>query len=265
MLSLEGVSYRYPGYARQVLQDIDLTLGDGEIVGLVGPNEAGKSTLCLVLSGLAPASVGGVLAGTVTIDGATTAGLKPYELARRIGLVFQNPNTQRSGVTATVFEEVALGPVNLGLPVADTVERTRWALAALRIEHLADRDPARLSGGQAQLVAIASILAMRPRHLVLDEPTAQLDPEGTRLVAEALRDLASTGTALLIAEHKTDVLARICQRIVAIDAGRIVLDAPAPEGFADPSLAAIGVEAPATVRIGAALGELGVAMPGITQ
>jgi energy-coupling factor transporter ATP-binding protein EcfA2 len=180
-----------------------------------------------------------------------------------VGLVFQNPNTQRSGVTATVFEEVALGPVNLGLPVAETVERTRWSMAALRIEHLAERDPTRLSGGQAQLVAIASILAMRPRHLVLDEPTAQLDPEGTRLVGEALRDLAATGTALLIAEHKTDVLARICQRVVAIDAGRIVLDAPANEGFADPGLPRIGVEPPAVVRIGAALAALGVAMPEI--
>jgi energy-coupling factor transport system ATP-binding protein len=263
MLVLDRVSYRYPGYARQVLADIDLTLGDGEIVGLVGPNEAGKSTLCLVLSGLAPASVGGALSGTVVIDGQPTAGLKPYELARLVGLVFQNPNTQRSGVTATVFEEVALGPVNLGLPVAETVERTRWAMAALRIADLADRDPARLSGGQAQLVAIASILAMRPRHLVLDEPTAQLDPEGTRLVAEALRDLAATGTALVIAEHKTDVLARICHRVLAIDGGRVVLDAGVPAGFEDPLLARIGVEAPASVRIASALATLGLAMPDV--
>jgi len=261
MLVLDRVSYRYPGFARQVLVDVDLSLGDGEIVGLVGPNEAGKSTLCLVASGLAPASVGGVLAGTVRIDGATTAGMRPYELARLVGLVFQNPNTQRSGVSATVFEEVALGPVNLGLPVAETVERTRSAMAALRIEHLADRDPARLSGGQAQLVAIASILAMRPHHLVLDEPTAQLDPEGTRLVADALRDLAAAGTTLLIAEHKTDVLARICRRIVAIDAGRMVLDAPADAAFADPALAALGVEPPAKVRIGAALQGIGLSMP----
>jgi energy-coupling factor transporter ATP-binding protein EcfA2 len=261
MLVLDRVSYRYPGFARQVLVDVDVSLGDGEIVGLVGPNEAGKSTLCLVASGLAPASVGGVLAGTVTIDGAATAGLKPYELARLVGLVFQNPNTQRSGVSATVFEEVALGPVNLGLPVAETVERTRSAMAALRIEHLADRDPARLSGGQAQLVAIASILAMRPHHLVLDEPTAQLDPEGTRLVADALRDLAATGATLLIAEHKTDVLARICHRIVAIDAGRIVLDAPADAAFADPALPTLGVDPPAKVRIGAALEGLGLSMP----
>ena len=263
MLVLDHISYRYPGYARQVLADVDLTLGDGEILGLVGPNEAGKSTLCLVVSGLAPASVGGALTGTLTIDGEPTAGLKPYELARRVGLVFQNPNTQRSGVSATVFEEVALGPVNLGLAVAETVERTRYAMAALRIDDLAERDPARLSGGQAQLVAIASILAMRPRHLVLDEPTAQLDPEGTRLVAEALRDLAATGTALLIAEHKTDVLARICSRVVAIDGGRIVLDAPAPAAFADPGLGRIGVEAPESVRIEAALAAIGVSMPEI--
>jgi energy-coupling factor transporter ATP-binding protein EcfA2 len=261
MLVLDRVSYRYPGFARQVLVDVELSLGDGQIIGLVGPNEAGKSTLCLVASGLAPASVGGVLHGSVTIDGAPTAGLKPYELAGMVGLVFQNPNTQRSGVSGTVFEEVALGPVNLGLPVVETVERTRWAMAALRIGHLAERDPARLSGGQAQLVAIASILAMRPRHLVLDEPTAQLDPEGTRLVAEALRDLARTGTSLLIAEHKTDVLASICDRVVAIDAGRIVLDAPSPAGFGDPALPGIGVEAPASVRVEAALASVGVAMP----
>jgi energy-coupling factor transport system ATP-binding protein len=261
MLRLEQVSYRYPGYARQVLVDIDLTLADAEIVGLVGPNEAGKSTLCLVVSGLAPGSVGGVLGGSVRIDGEPIAGLKPYEMASKVGLVFQNPNTQRSGVTATVFEEVALGPVNLGLPVAETVERTRRALAALRIEALAERDPARLSGGQAQLVAIASILAMRPRHLVLDEPTAQLDPEGTRLVAEALRDLAAEGTALLIAEHKTDVLARICHRVVAIDGGRIVMDAAAPDGFAHPRLAEIGVESPSSVRVAAALAAVGVTMP----
>ena len=261
MLVLDKVSYRYPGYARQVLVDVDLTLEDGSIVGLVGPNEAGKSTLCLVVSGLAPASVGGVLAGSVMIDDVPIAGLKPYELASKVGLVFQNPNTQRSGVTGTVFEEIALGPVNLGLPVADTVVRTREAMAALRIEALAERDPARLSGGQAQLVAIASILAMRPRHLVLDEPTAQLDPEGTRLVAEALRDLAATGTALLIAEHKTDVLARICDRVVAIDGGRIAMDAAGPAAFADPRLASIGVETPPRIRIQAALADLDVAMP----
>jgi energy-coupling factor transport system ATP-binding protein len=262
MLELDTVTYRYPGYARLVLSDVSLRIGSGEIVGLVGRNESGKSTLCLVASGLAPVSVGGVLTGTVRIDGQTTTELRPFELANRVGLVFQNPNTQRSGVTATVFEEVALGPVNLGIGIAETVDRTRWAMATLRIEHLQDRDPARLSGGQAQLVAIASILAMRPPHLVLDEPTAQLDPEGTRLVGAALEALAATGAALLIAEHKTDLLDRLCSRVLVLDAGQIVMDGTSEAVLSDPGLEALGVERPARHRIAAAVSAAGLALPG---
>lgn len=258
MLELAAVSYRYPGFSRQVLRNVDLRIDDGEIVGLVGPNEAGKSTLCLVASGLAPASVGGVLLGEIRVDGETLAGRPTHELATRVGLVFQNPNTQRSGTTGTVFEEVAMGPVNLGLEVADSVARTRGALAALRIEDLADRNPLRLSGGQAQLVALAAIIAMQPRHLVLDEPTAQLDPEGTWLVGDALRRLAASGTALLVAEHKTDLLDGLCQRIVVIDGGAIVRDGSTAEIFEDTELAALGVEPPARVRVERALAERGL-------
>jgi energy-coupling factor transporter ATP-binding protein EcfA2 len=258
MLQLTGVTYRYAGYARPVLHEVDLRLDDGEIVGLVGPNEAGKSTLCLVASGLAPASIGGDLQGTLTLDGKPAAGLKTHELAERVVVGFQNPNTQRSGIAATVFEEIALGPMNLGLPVAETVGRTHEAIARLRLEHLVTRDPQRLSGGQAQLVAIASLLAMRPRHIILDEPTAQLDPAGTRLVGEALRSLAETGTSLLIAEHKTDLLDGLCSRVVAIDGGRIVLDGPTATIFEDPRLAELGVEPPARVRLGLMLAERGI-------
>jgi energy-coupling factor transport system ATP-binding protein len=258
MLQLTGATYRYAGYAKPVLHEVDLRLDDGEIVGLVGPNEAGKSTLCLVASGLAPTSIGGDLTGTLTLDGEPAAGLKTHELAERVVVGFQNPNTQRSGIAATVFEEIALGPMNLGLPVAETVARTHDAVARLRLEHLVERDPLRLSGGQAQLVGIASLLAMRPRHIILDEPTAQLDPAGTRLVGEALRTLAETGTSLLIAEHKTDLLDRLCGRIVVIDDGRIVLDGPTATIFDDPRLADLGVEPPARARLGRALGERGV-------
>jgi energy-coupling factor transporter ATP-binding protein EcfA2 len=249
MLELSGVSYRYAGYANEVLHDIDLRLDAGEIVGLVGPNEAGKSTLCLVASGLAPASIGGTLRGTLTIDGRPTAGLATHQLAELVVVGFQNPNTQRSGIAATVFEEIALGPMNLGLPVEETVRRTRDAIARLRLEAIVRRDPPRLSGGQSQLVGIASLLAMQPRHVILDEPTAQLDPAGTRLVGEALRALAESGTSLLIAEHKTDLLDGLCSRIVVVDGGRIVRDAPTAEVFDDPSLAELGVEPPARARL----------------
>jgi energy-coupling factor transporter ATP-binding protein EcfA2 len=258
MLELKGVSYRYAGYAKPVLHEIDLTLADGEIVGLVGPNEAGKSTLCLVAAGLAPASIGGTLSGALTIDGEPMAGKRTHELATRVVVGFQNPNTQRSGIAATVFEEVALGPMNLGLKVAETVERTRAAMSLLKIESIQLRDPARLSGGQAQLVGIASLLAMRPRHVILDEPTAQLDPAGTRLVGDALRQLAEGGTSLLIAEHKTDLLDGLCDRIIAIDGGRIVLDGPAADVLEHPELDVLGVLPPSRVRLGRLLRDAGV-------
>jgi energy-coupling factor transporter ATP-binding protein EcfA2 len=221
-LELRGTSYRYPGYRRSALEAIDLAVGPGEIVGLVGPNGSGKSTTCLVAAGLAPASIGGELTGDVLVDGATMRGARPHELAGRVGIVFSNPARQVSGICATVFEEVAFGPINLGLPVDETVVRTRESLAALAIEALAERHPLRLSGGQSQLVAIASMLAMRPRVLVLDEPVAELDPDGRRLVDQALRSIAKSGTAILIAEHDRDLLAALGARIVELRAGRAV-------------------------------------------
>ena len=194
MLELRGATYRYPGYAKEVLVGIDLVVGDGEIVGLVGPNEAGKSTLCLVASGLAPASIGGQLTGTLAIDGESMADRTTHELAERVVVCFQNPNTQRSGIAATVFEEIALGPMNLGLPVEEIVERTREAIALLRLDPIALRDPSRLSGGQAQLVGIASLLAMRPgrRHLLWRIPDS-----GAQLAARAFALLALLAAIVL--------------------------------------------------------------------
>jgi energy-coupling factor transporter ATP-binding protein EcfA2 len=241
VLELRSVGYRYPGYGRPALEGIDLTVDDGEIVGLVGANEAGKSTLCLVASGLAPASIGGALTGEVLVDGVSASGLRAHEVAGRVGIVFASPSNQLSGISGTVFEEVALGPVNLGLPVAATVATTRAALEALDIADLAERRPDQLSGGQSQLVAIASVLAMGPRHLVLDEPTAELDPEGRELVSEALRGLAGRGTSVLIAAHDLDLLASVCSRLVAIDGGRLAFDLPIAEGLRDARLLELGV------------------------
>jgi energy-coupling factor transporter ATP-binding protein EcfA2 len=156
-------------------------------------------------------------------------------------------------VAATVFEEVAFGPANLGVPRDELIARTAGALEALAIAHLAERDPARLSGGQQQLVAIASILALRPRHVVLDEPTAQLDPSGTALVGDALERLAGQGVSILVVEHKTDLLARVASRVVALDGGRVVLEGPAREVLADPALVDLGVTPPSDIRLRRAL------------
>jgi len=255
MLALESVTYRYAGARRPSLHDVSLELGEGEVLGLVGASEAGKTTLCLVASGLAPRTVGGTLTGRVLLDGEDTAPLAMHELAGRVGIAFASPATQLSGVAATVYEEVGFGPMNLGVPRPELIARIEEALAALRIEPLADRDPAQLSGGQQQLVAIAGLLALRPAHLVLDEPTAQLDPAGTAMVAEALAGLAANGASILVAEQKTDLLARICSRVVALDAGRVVLDGVAAEILADPRLTRLGVAPPAAVRLRRAAGE----------
>ena len=173
-----------------------------------------------------------------------------HEVAAQVAIGFQNPATQLSGVTETVFEEVAFGPMNLGVPRDDVIARTWDALASLRIEQLAERDPARLSGGQQQLVAIAGLLALRPRHLVLDEPTAQLDPAGTTLVADALASIAHDGASICIVEQKTDLLAALADRVLVIADGRIAFEGSSGKVLADPRLRELGVAEPAAVRIG---------------
>ncbi len=249
-LRLTAVSYRYPAVRSNALDGVDLVLDPGEVLGVVGPNEAGKTTLCLVASGLAPVAIGGALDGTVDIDGARTTDLRPHELAQRVGILFQNAATQLSGTVPTVWEEIAFGPRNLGLELPEIVARVDAAMALLRIEPLAGRDPTRLSGGQAQLVALASVLALRPRYLVLDEPTSQLDPAGTRLVGDALRAVAADGTtAILVVEHKTDLLAAIATRVVLLVAGRTVADGSTGEVLGSDDLERNGVEPPSAVRL----------------
>jgi energy-coupling factor transport system ATP-binding protein len=258
MLTIDAVSYRYAGATQASLRGVSLELRDGEVLGVVGRGEAGKSTLCLVASGLAPRTLGGTLSGRVLIDGEDTAGRPMHEMAMQVAIGFQNPGTQLSGVAATVYEEVAFGPMNLGIPRDDVLRRTEGALDTLAIQPLRERDPDRLSGGQQQLVAIAGLLALAPRHLILDEPTAQLDPAGSRLVSDAISVLASGGASILIVEQKVDLLARICDRVLALDEGGLVLTGRAAEVLADPSLHALGVAEPSPVRLRRMAAEAGI-------
>src|SRR5207248_6687294 len=236
-----------------------LTLGEGEVLGVVGRSEAGKSTLCLVASGLAPRTLGGTLRGRVLLDGADSSGRAMHEMARDVAIGFQNPGTQLSGVATTVYEEVAFGPMNLGIARDEVLRRTESSIDALAIGALRDRDPDLLSGGQQQLVAIAGLLALAPRHLILDEPTAQLDPAGTRLVSDAIRRLAAGGASILIVEQKVDLLAGVCDRVLALDDGRLTLEGPAESILADPALHGLGVAEPSPVRRRRLAGEAGIA------
>jgi len=248
-LSLAGVGYRYAGASRPSLDDIDLELPEGVVVGVAGASEAGKTTLCLVACGLAPRTLGGQIRGRITLDGEEVDAWPMHRLSQRIGIGFQNPATQLSQVASTVFEEVAFGPMNLALERDEVVTRTWDALATMGIDGLADRDPRHLSGGQQQLVAIAGLLAMRPAHLVLDEPTAQLDPAGTRLVADAIARLARDGAGILVAEQKTDLIAAVASTLIVLADGRVVLRGPAAEVLADPRLPELGVPQPSAVRL----------------
>jgi energy-coupling factor transport system ATP-binding protein len=262
MLTLEAVSYRYAGASRASLREVNVTLGDGEVLGVVGRSEAGKSTLCLVASGLAPRTLGGRLVGRVLIDGADTTARPMHEIATEVAIGFQNPGTQLSGVATTVYEEIAFGPMNLGTRRDEVLRRTESSIDALGIRPLCQRDPDRLSGGQQQLVAIAGLLALAPRHLILDEPTAQLDPAGTRLVSDAIRRLAANGASILIVEQKVDLLADICHRVVALDEGRVALEGTAQDVLADPMLHALGVAEPSPVRLRRLAREAGI--PGLS-
>jgi energy-coupling factor transport system ATP-binding protein len=251
LLALRSIRFQYPGSRAWALDGVDLTVAAGEIVGLVGPNDAGKSTVCLVASGLAPTVTGGRLEGEAEIAGTPTRQIKPGETARRCGVLFQQPRSQLSGTAPTVWEEIAFGPRNLGIPLEEIAERVARAVDLLRIRHLLDRDPARLSGGQGQLVAFASVVALDPAVLVLDEPTSQLDPEGTRLVGEAIARAADTrGCAVLVVEHKTALLATIAQRIVLLGPGGRTLGAGAAADVLESSeLVTAGVEPPPEVRL----------------
>jgi energy-coupling factor transport system ATP-binding protein len=233
VIEVRGLTYRYPNTERDVLRGIDLSIGEGEVVGVVGANGAGKSTLCYALSGFVPHFFGGTLAGQVTVAGHDVPRTPVGELASDIGLVFHNPFNQISGARFTVLEEVAFGLENMGVPADEMRVRAEAALAATGLTDLAERSPFALSGGEQQRLAIAAVIAMQPNVLVFDEPTSQLDPAGTRAVFEVLRRLARERRAtIVVVEHKLGWLAASVDRLLALHEGKLVADGPPREVLA---------------------------------
>ncbi|MGC5050459.1 energy-coupling factor ABC transporter ATP-binding protein [Micromonospora sp. DT48] len=228
-LDVRGVRYAYPD-GHVALHGIDLTVAKGERVALLGPNGAGKTTLVLHLNGILTPSEGHVVVGGLAVDQdrATLA-----EIRRRVGIVFQDPDDQL--FLPTVAEDVAFGPANLGLRGPELAARVDEALAAVGMSGHRDRAPHHLSFGQRRRVAVATVLAMRPEILVLDEPSSNLDPAARRELADILRSLPVT---LLMVTHDLPYAFELCDRSVILDGGRIVADGPTPVLLDDEELLA---------------------------
>lgn len=223
VVELKGVTYKYPLTERPALKDITLEVREGEFLAIVGPNGAGKSTLCYAMSGFVPHFYKGDLQGQLTILSKNSLESSLNNIVLDVGLVFQNPFNQISGAKYTVYEELAFGLENLGVPRQEMPPRLDEVMRLTGIQDLAQRSPYSLSGGQQQRVALASILVMRPRLLVLDEPTSQLDPIGTREVLQVIKDMSNQGMTVVLAEHKIEWIAEYADRVIALVDGEVVI------------------------------------------
>ena len=247
MIHIRNVSVQFGEVP--ALAAISLDIPAGQCVLVTGPSGCGKSTLAKALGGLIPHALTAVMSGSIQIAGMDTQTHTIPELAQRVGVVFQNPSTQLFHLR--VADEVAFGPRNLGLDAQEVQARTAWALAAVGISHLQDRNPAQLSGGQKQCVAIAAVLAMRPDVLVLDEPTASLDVPNTKQVLAVLRSLQqSLGMTIVLIEHRLSAVLPQVDRVLLLENGRIVADGTPLEVLSDRELRRqLGLRRPAEESI----------------
>jgi energy-coupling factor transport system ATP-binding protein len=256
MIATDNFSYTYPGQTKPALRNINLEIPEGQFCGVIGPNGAGKSTLCYALSGFVPHFFQGQTRGSIRLNGKETGSSSLGELAGEIGLVFQNPFNQISGARFTVREEIAFGLENLGLARVEIKRRVQEALDLLDLEELVERSPFALSGGQQQRVAIASVLAMRPKLLVLDEPTSQLDPRGTEEIFIALSKLSKRGgLTVILVEYKLEWLAEFADRVIALSNGKIVLDDLPGRVLSSPKMVSFGIGRTQYSEVAASIGQ----------
>ena len=258
LIEIKGVNFFYPSGEDkeiQALKDISLTIEEGEFVVIIGHNGSGKSTLAKLLNGLLlPAS------GQVIVDGKDTANKQHYwSIRQQVGMVFQNPDNQL--IATLVEEDVAFGPENLGVPTPEIVQRVEESLRQVDMFEYRRHAPHLLSGGQKQRVAIAGILAMRPRCLVLDEPTAMLDPRGRREVLETVRRLnrQENMTVVWITHHMAE--AAQADRVLVMEEGAVVMEGKPREVFGKTKLLqSLDLDVPDITRLGQMLAEDGFAI-----
>ena len=258
ILEMHDVSFTYAESDQPALAHVTLDVAEGEFVGVIGPSGAGKSTLAAALSGAIPHHYGGELYGEVLVAGKDTCEVNLTDISRIAGSVLQDIDTQM--VAANVEDEMLFGLENFGVPHDQIEARVSSALETVGIPELRGRDIATLSGGQKQKVAIAAILALKPRVLILDEPTAALDPASSRLVFETLAQVnAEEGITVIVIEQKVALLSRCCSRVVVMSKGSVAFDGTPHEVFSHgPELRELGVDSPRVTRISNSLVRDGV-------
>ncbi|MCD8336816.1 MAG: ATP-binding cassette domain-containing protein [Lachnospiraceae bacterium] len=250
MIECKDFSFCYKGQEQNALSNINLTIEDGDFVGITGNSGAGKSTLTYAFSGIVPHHFPGDFYGAVKVNGIDTVDVQTEELARFVGEVFQDIDSQM--VSSEVEDELLFGLENFGLPHDQIGGRLDDVLAMLQIQDLRHREISSLSGGQKQKVAIASILAMQPEIIVLDEPTGELDPKSTIMIYEILKRLNEEfGKTIVVVEQKIMMLSQYAKRIVVLDEGKMVFNGKSGEIVEQqPLFDTLGISVPRVVRLG---------------
>jgi energy-coupling factor transporter ATP-binding protein EcfA2 len=260
LIQIKNLSFQYVDSPNNTLDSIDLEIMSGEIVLVAGHSGSGKSTLLRAINGLIPHQHGGRYEGEVVVEGSVVSTSSMSQLATKVGYIFQNPENQI--FMFSVERDVAFGLENLGLPREEIRSRVDWALELLKIKHLALRSPHELSDGQKQRVAIAGVIAMRPKILILDEPTSLLDPFTAKTLVEVVLELrAMLGMTILIVEHRLDLVAKISDRLVVLDKGRIAFSGKPREVLSKTDVSLYGVTEPSVVKLAKLLTKSGLDLP----
>ena len=261
IIKLENVSFAYARSTKWALNHISLEIAQGDFVAVMGENGAGKTSFCRLINGLIPHSLTGKLLGTVTVDGMQTASSPVAQLARKVGMAFEDPHTQL--FTARVSDEVAFALENLRLPPDAIREKVQWALNAAGLSAYADYAPSALSGGQKQRLVIAAALAMAGTVLVLDDPTSQLDPAGAREVLSLIRNLRrQQGLTVVMATGSGDEAAECADAIIVLQNGTLAaFDSPQRIFANETLLAECAIQCPQVCELAFHMASLGEMLP----
>jgi len=220
IIEIKNLTYTYPGASKPSIDDVSIKIEKGEFVLITGPSGCGKTTLCRTFNGLVPHFYQGELKGEISVAGIDTLQHHTYEMAKHVGLVFQNPENQLFALS--IEKDVAFGLENNGVPREEMRRKVDWALNQTGIYDLRERSPHEISGGQQQRVAIASVLAMQPEIIVLDEPTSFLDPLSAEKIFEVIYRLnKEQGITVVLVEHRLDLTAKYTDHLIVMDKGRV--------------------------------------------